>query len=138
MMISSKGRYALRVMIDLAEQTGEGYVPSRDIASRQNLSPKYLESITATLSKAGLVQSLHGKGGGYRLAVPPEECTVGRVLKLTEGSLSPVPCVSAGQANCEHAAMCRPAQVFTRLDQIIDEYLESVTIADLLADSGAL
>lgn len=135
MMISSKGRYALRVMLDLAAQTGEEYTPSRDIALRQGLSPKYLESIMTLLSKAGLIEGVHGKGGGYKLSVLPQNCTVGRVLKLTEGSLSPVSCVHEGKAQCEHAASCPTVGVFARLDRIIDDYLESVTIADLNAEN---
>lgn len=138
MMISSKGRYALRVMLDLASQSGEEYVPSRDIAVRQGLSPKYLESIMTLLSKAGLIEGVHGKGGGYKLSVLPAECTVGRVLKLTEGSLSPVACVHEGVAQCEHAASCPTVGVFARLDRIIDEYLESVTISDLLVEHAAI
>lgn len=138
MMISSKGRYALRVMLDLAAQDREGYVPSRDIAARQGLSPKYLESIMALLSKAGIVEGVHGKGGGYKLCVDVGECTVGRVLKLTEGSLSPVACVHEGVAKCEHAASCPTVGVFARLDRIIDEYLESVTIADLYRENLAV
>ncbi len=137
-MISSKGRYALRVMLDLAAQTGEEYIPSRDIAVRQGLSPKYLESITALLSKAHLIEGVHGKGGGYKLSVSPAECTVGRVLKLTEGSLSPVACVHEGVAQCEHAASCPTVGVFARLDRLIDDYLESVSIADLLAEKTAV
>ncbi|MBQ2252470.1 MAG: Rrf2 family transcriptional regulator [Clostridia bacterium] len=138
MMISSKGRYALRVMLDLASGSSEGYVPSRDIAARQGLSPKYLESIMTLLSKAGLIEGVHGKGGGYKLSVLPEECTVGRILKLTEGSLSPVACVHEGVAQCEHAASCPTVGVFARLDRIIDEYLESVTVSDLLKENAAL
>ncbi|MBR6530122.1 MAG: Rrf2 family transcriptional regulator [Clostridia bacterium] len=138
MMISSKGRYALRVMLDLSQCPAEDYTPSRDIAVRQGLSPKYLESIMTLLSKAHLIEGVHGKGGGYKLAVLPEECTVGRVLKLTEGSLSPVACVHEGKAQCEHAASCPTVGVFARLDRIIDEYLESVTIADLASEKVAL
>ncbi len=138
MMISSKGRYALRVMLDLAEQAQDTYVPSKDIAVRQGLSPKYLESIMTLLSKAGLIEGLHGKGGGYKLCVLPEECTVGRVLKLTEGSLSPVACINQGQAQCEHAASCRTVGVFAKLDRIIDDYLESVSISDLLHTPSAV
>ena len=132
MMISSKGRYALRVLLDLAGQSGAEYVPSRDIAVRQGISPKYLESIMTMLAKAGLIAGVHGKGGGYKLAVKPEECTVGRVLKLTEGSLSPVSCVQGGESTCEHAASCKTVAVFARLDRLIDDYLESVRLSDLL------
>ena len=125
MMISSKGRYALRVMLDLATQSGQEYTPSRDIAVRQGLSPKYLESIMTLLSKAHLIEGVHGKGGGYKLAVLPDECTVGRILKLTEGSLSPVSCVHEGRARCEHAHTCPTVGVFAKLDRMIDEYFSA-------------
>ena len=131
MMISSKGRYALRVLIDLAESGDNSYIPARDLAARATLSPKYLESILALLSRAGLVEGVHGKGGGYRLNVAPRDCTVGRILKLTEGSLSPVSCLENGKPCCENAAGCRTLPLWSKLDTIIDEYLESVSLADL-------
>lgn len=136
MKISTKGRYALRVMVDLAErETGE-YVPLKEIANRQEISEKYLESIVIILAKAGLLSGLRGKGGGYRLTRAPQEYTVGSILKLTEGSLAPVACLEAGQ-KCERAAQCKTLPVWEKLDKLVDDFLESITIADLLQeDSG--
>ena len=101
MLVSTKGRYALRVMIDLAEHSSGGYIPLKDIAERQDISEKYLESIVVLLSKAGLLEGLRGKGGGYRLKRKPEEYRVSEILKLTEGSLAPVSCVEGGCDPCE-------------------------------------
>lgn len=129
MMISTKGRYALRVMIDLAERCGEGYVPLKDIAAREDISRKYLESIMAVLSKAGLVDALHGKGGGYRLNRTPEAYTLAEILNLTEGTLAPVSCMENGQCSCDRTHDCRTRHVWTELDKLIQGYLESVTLA---------
>ena len=101
-MISSRGRYALRVMTDLAAQAPERLVPLKEIAQRQELSQKYLESIMTTLSKGGMVEGQHGKGGGYRLCRPPEAYSLGEILRLTEGSLAPVACLEAGAERCAH------------------------------------
>ena len=99
MMISTKGRYALRVMIDIAENGGDKYLPLRDVAERQNISEKYLESIIVLLSRAGYLEGLRGKGGGYRLTRTPREYTVGSILRLTEGDLAPVACLSGQEKN---------------------------------------
>ena len=131
MLISTKGRYALRVMIDLTEHPSDGFVPLKEIAQRQEISEKYLESIIKLLVKAGLLQGLRGKGGGYRMAVPPDRLTVGRVLRLTEGSLSPVACLEDGAAPCVRASDCRTLSLWQGLEKVIDEYLDGVTIADL-------
>jgi len=104
MLISTKGRYALRVMIDLAEHQGAGYIPLKEIAQRQGISEKYLESIVKALVRGGMLTGLRGKGGGYRLSRPPEQYTVGAVLRLTEGSLSPVSCLEAEAPPCARAA----------------------------------
>lgn len=134
MMISTKGRYALRVLGDLAMQPKETYISLKDVAERQNISMKYLEAIMAMLYKAGLVESLRGKNGGYRLAKPASEMTVGAVLKVTEGSLAPVACLDpCKEGECEHFSSCITFPVWQKLDQIINDYLESVTVADLLA-----
>ena len=106
-MISSKGRYALRVMIDLARQNSDGYVPLKEIAERQNISKKYLEIIAKELVNAKLLKGVSGKGGGYKLTRSPEEYTVGEVLRLTEGDLAPVACLSADATPCERVAECR-------------------------------
>ena len=131
MLVSTKGRYALRVMIDLTEHPAEGFVPLKEIAQRQEISEKYLESIIKLLVKAGLLQGLRGKGGGYRMAVPPERLTVGRVLRLTEGGLSPVACLEESAAPCLRASDCRTLPLWQGLEKVIGEYLDGVTIADL-------
>ena len=128
-MISTRGRYALRVMIDLAEHIDEGYIPLQTIAKRQGISEKYLESILAVLSKAGLLDAVRGKGGGYRLSKPAKEYTAFEVLSLTEGTLAPVTCLERGQ--CENAVNCRTLPLWQGLDQVIAAYLCSYTLADL-------
>lgn len=135
MMISTKGRYALRVMIDLAENGQGGFVPLKDISERQQLSQKYLESIMVIFSKAGMIVAQHGKGGGYRLARAPEEYTVGSILRLAEGNLSPVACLENGQCSCPNASGCRTLPLWTDLEQIIAEYLERHTLAELLSQN---
>ena len=130
MMISTRGRYALRVMIDLAEHIDEGYIPLQTIAKRQGISEKYLESILAVLSKAGLLDAVRGKGGGYRLTKPAKEYTAFEVLSLTEGTLAPVTCLESGQ-QCENAVNCRTLPLWQGLDQVIAAYLCSYTLADL-------
>lgn len=130
MMISTRGRYALRVMIDLAEHIDEGYIPLQTIAKRQGISEKYLESILAVLSKAGLLNAVRGKGGGYRLSKPAKEYTAFEVLSLTEGTLAPVTCLERGQ-QCENAVNCRTLPLWQGLDQVIAAYLCSYTLADL-------
>lgn len=129
-MISTRGRYALRVMIDLAEHIDEGYIPLQTIAKRQGISEKYLESILAVLSKAGLFDAVRGKGGGYRLSKPAKEYTAFEVLSLTEGTLAPVTCLERGQ-QCENAVNCRTLPLWQGLDQVIAAYLCSYTLADL-------
>lgn len=131
MMISTKGRYALRVMVDLAEHNTDAYIPLKDIAERQEISQKYLESIMTVLSKAGFVDALHGKGGGYRLNRSPNEYTVGSVLKLTEGTLAPVACLENEHNTCSRAAKCRTLPMWTELERLIDHYLEGITVGDL-------
>ena len=132
MMISTKGRYALRVMIDLAEHNSDSYIPLRDIAGRQEISEKYLESIVSVFSKAGFLDGLRGKGGGYRLTRDPAQYTVGSMLRLVEGSLAPVACLDHKPNQCARAAECRTLPVWEKLDSLISGYLDSVTLADLL------
>lgn len=139
MLISTKGRYALRVMADLAGQPPEAYVPLKEIAQRQGISEKYLEAIIRLLVRDGLVSGLRGKGGGYRLTRPPERYTAGEVLRLTEGSLAPVACLEDGTAPCARAGGCPTLPLWQGLERVIFQYLEEVTIADLLrqADTPA-
>lgn len=131
MMVSSKGRYALRVMMDLAQRDNRQYTPLKEIAQAEQISQKYLESIMTTLSKAGLVDALHGKGGGYRLNRPVEDYTVGSILQLTESSMAPVSCLEGEHNDCQHAADCKTLPMWTELNRIVFDYLNSVTIADL-------
>lgn len=134
MMISTKGRYALKVMTDLAQHGEEGYISLKDIADRQHISMKYLEMIAGCLNRAGLVNSLRGKNGGYRLAVPAGKCTVADVIHASEGNLTPVRCPACEGEHCEDAADCCTLPVWQKLDQIIEDYLQSVSLADLAAE----
>ncbi|SFI81541.1 transcriptional regulator, BadM/Rrf2 family [Treponema bryantii] len=132
MIVSTKGRYALRVMIDLAEQNTHDRVPLKEIAERQQISQKYIEAIMTLLSKNGFVDAVHGKGGGYRLNKKPEEYRVGDILRLTEGSLSPVACLEKGAEECPRKAECRTLPMWTKLDELVEGYLDSVTLAQLM------
>lgn len=136
MMVSTKGRYALRVMIDLAEQNAGEYVILMDIAKRQNISEKYLEGILATLSKGGMVSALRGRGGGYKLARSPEQYTIGSILKLTEKTLAPIACLEDDSQSCDRAAECRTLPMWEQLHKLIDDFLEGMTLADLIAQSA--
>lgn len=132
MIISTKGRYALRVMTDLAQHQGEGIVPLKAIAQRQDVSLKYLEAIVASLTRAGVLVSQRGKDGGYRLARQPAEYTVWEILRLSEGSLSPVACLECTDSHCEKADSCLTLPVWQQLDDLIESYLSGITIADLV------
>lgn len=137
MMISTRGRYALRVMIDLAEHQGEGYIPLKEIAQRQEISEKYLEVVLKTLVRNHFLTGLRGKGGGYRLTRAPETYSVGSILRLTEDGLAPVSCLAEEAQPCPRAAQCRTLPVWKKLQEVVDNYLDSVTIADLMcADCG--
>lgn len=133
MLISTKGRYALRVMVDLAEHQAAGRIPLKEIADRQGVSEKYLENILATLVRAGLLSGMRGKGGGYRLTRDPDKYTAGEILRLTEGSLAPVSCLEGGNNGCERAGECRTIDMWRELDEMISNYLDGITIADLVA-----
>ncbi|MCQ2420724.1 MAG: RrF2 family transcriptional regulator [Clostridia bacterium] len=137
MMISTKGRYALRVMLDLAAHADGSYVRLSSIAERQNISEKYLESILVVLSKAGLLDALRGKGGGYRLIKTACEYTVHEILQLTEGSLAPVRCLEQG-GGCERAGVCLTLPLWEGLDRVIETYLRSYTLEDILQRKVAL
>ena len=135
MIVSTKGRYALRVMVCLAQRGPEEFVPLKEIAESENMSQKYLESIMTVLSKADFVDAVHGKGGGYRLNRSPEGYTIGSILKLTEGSLAAVSCTSQGPAACSRTECCHTKPMWDRLDKMIDDFFENITIADLLKES---
>ena len=137
MIVSTKGRYALRVMLCLAQRDGDAYIPLKEIAEAEEISQKYLESIMTILSKAGFLDAVHGKGGGYRLNRKPEEYTVGTILKLTEGSLAPVSCTTQGAAACSRSTCCHTLPMWERLEKLIDDFFEGITLADLLKDGGA-
>lgn len=132
MLISTKGRYALRVMADLAEHPKEGYIPLKEIAQRQGISEKYLEAIIKILVRAKLLSGVRGKGGGYQLTRSPEQYTVGEILRLTEESLAPVACLEADASPCARSASCPTLPLWQGLDRVICEYLDGVSLADLL------
>ena len=134
MIVSTKGRYALRVMVHFAQRGNESYIPLKEIAEAEGISQKYLETIMTALSKAGFVDAVHGKGGGYRLNRSPDEYTVGSILKLTEGSLSVVSCTSQGAAACSRTECCQAKPMWDKLDKMIDEFFEGITIGDLLKE----
>lgn len=134
MMVSTKGRYALRVMIDLCEHNDGKYIPLKDIAARQEISKKYLEGIMTSLSKAGLIIGLHGKGGGYKLNIDPESCTVLAILEATEKAMVPVACLAEGAEPCPRAAECKTLPMWSELSKRIREYLTSVTLQDLIQE----
>lgn len=132
MKISTRGRYALRVLIDLAENSKEGYIPMKEIALRQGISLKYLEQIIPTLTKNGFVEGVQGKGGGYRLVKPPAECRVGEILRLIEGDLAPVACLKHGAEPCERAKECRTYPMWAGLHKLINDYFDGITLADIM------
>ena len=133
MMISTRGRYALRVLTDLAEHRGSGYIPMKDVAERQGISLKYLERIMPVLIKNKFVDGMHGKGGGYKLTKSPDQYTVGSILRLTEGSLAPVSCLESPDAlSCERMDCCRTLPMWRGLDHLINNYLDNITLADLI------
>ena len=137
MMISTKGRYALRVMIDLAEHQSDKYVPLKEVAARQEISEKYLENILKVLVQNGFLEGLRGKGGGYRLTRSPEQYTVEEILNLTEGNLATVSCLTPGAPTCHRMAECRTYNMWKGLDEMISDYFSKITLADLAAPEEA-
>ena len=133
MMISSKGRYALRAMIDLAEQQKTEYIPLKEIAERQNISQKYLESIMTILSKSNYIDALHGKGGGYRLNRSPKEYRVGDILRLFERTLASVSSIKNNEKLFESASEYRMLSMWENLDEVVNTFLDNVCIADLMS-----
>ncbi|MDO5308908.1 MAG: Rrf2 family transcriptional regulator [Planctomycetia bacterium] len=132
MKISTRGRYALRMLLDLAEHQGEGYVSLTDIAERQQISKKYLEQIIPLLSKSNFLLTVRGMSGGYRLARDPSEYTVGELLRLTEGSLAPTSCLKNDPNECEMYEQCRSICVWEGLLKVMTDYLDSLTLQDVL------
>lgn len=136
MRISTKGRYALRMLLDLAEYQQDGYIPLKDIAERQGISKKYLEQIVTLLHQSDLLKTNRGHKGGYRLGPAPSDCTVGQVLRITEGSLNTVACLENGQNGCERGAFCPTLPVWRELDELISNYLDGITLQDILDRYG--
>lgn len=134
MIVSTKGRYALRVMIDLAEHQSDQYVPLKEVAARQEISEKYLENILKVLVQNGFLSGLRGKGGGYKLTRTPDQYTVSEILLLTEGSLAPVSCLEPGAAPCARMAQCRTYNMWNGLNTLIRDYFDRITLADLMAN----
>ena len=135
-MISTKGRYALRVMLDLAEQPENTYIPLRDIAARQEISEKYLEIVLKSLVKAKLLQGLRGKGGGYQLTRTPEEYPVGEILEIAEGPLSSVSCLLPGTDECPRKKQCRTLPMWSKFDRMVHDFFYDITLADLLKEDA--
>lgn len=131
-MISTRGRYAIRVMLDIAYNQKDGYVPMKDVASRQGLSLKYLEQILPALTKNKIVEGVQGKGGGYRLVRTPKEYTIGDILRITERDLAPVSCLAEGAQQCERRDKCQTIELWEGLNEVVNNYLDSKTLADLM------
>ncbi|MDD6816432.1 MAG: Rrf2 family transcriptional regulator [Firmicutes bacterium] len=138
MKISTKGRYALRMMLDLAEHQNDGFVALKDIAERQNISKKYLEQIVPILNKADVLRTTRGFQGGYRLAKSPDNYTVGEILRLTEGSLAPVACLEHDPIECSRSVGCATLPVWQGLYRVINEYLDGITLQDILDQQEAM
>ena len=134
MIVSTRGRYALRVLVEMAEQSSDERIPLKEISEKQGISQKYMESIMTLLSKNGFVDAVHGKGGGYMLNRKPEEYRIGDILRLTEGTLAPVACLEKNAEQCPKQNVCRTVGMWRKLDELIESYLDSVTIADLMKE----
>ena len=132
MMISTKGRYALRIMVDVAQHDGEMPVSVREIAQRQDISGKYMEQIISVLTRSGLLRSVRGAQGGYMLTNPPEATTVGEILRVLEGSLSPVDCVD--HPNCANSDHCVSLSIWKKMKVALDEVVDNITLADMAAE----
>lgn len=138
MKISSKGRYALRMMIDIAEHNDLGLVSLRDVAQRQEISTKYLEQIVTNLTRAKLLRSTRGAQGGYTLTKKPEEYSIGEILRAIEGDFAPVACLSDEVNQCERADICKTINFWSGLYDVINQYMDSVTLADLASNQNTL
>ncbi len=132
MKVSTKGRYALRMLVDLAEHKEDGFIPLKEIAGRQNISKQYLEQIVSLLNTSDILKTNRGKQGGYMLAKPPAQITVGQILRITEGSLAPTACLEDRINQCERAATCKTLSVWNGLYKVVTRYLDSVTIENIL------
>ena len=132
MKISTKGRYALRMLIDLAEQKNIGYVALKDIAERQDISKKYLEQIIPILNRSGILTTNRGHQGGYKLAKDPSHITLGEILRNTEGSLAPVSCLEDSPNQCKRCKECATLPVWVGLEKVVNQYLDGITLQDIL------
>ena len=131
-MISTKGRYAIRILLDLAEHNNGGYIPMKEVSARQEISLKYIEKIMPSLKSAGLIDSVHGIGGGYRLTRAPEQYTLWEILQVAEGDMAPVSCLQKDADACQRAAECRTLPVWEKYYALTRDYFSSITLADLL------
>ena len=136
-MISTRGRYSLRIMLDLAERPQGLYTPLKDVAARQEMSLKDIEKILPLLTKAGFIEGVHGRGGGYRLCRAPEEISVGEVLRVTEGELAPVSCLECGAKPCERAAYCKTLSMWQDYHRLTQEFFDGISLAQLLSGETA-
>ena len=132
MKVSTKGRYALRMLLDLAEHKDEGFISLKEIAERQNISKQYLEQIVSLLNTSNILRANRGKQGGYMLAIEPSRCSVGQVLRIAEGSLAPVSCLEDEINQCDRAGFCKTLPMWKGLNRVIADYLDSVTLQDML------
>lgn len=132
MNITTKGRYALRTMLDIAQHPEDGFISLKTVSERQDISMKYLEAIVGSLKKSGFLESTRGKDGGYALSRAPKDISVGAVLRCIEGSLAPVACIKDESAGCERAQCCLTLPMWKELDEVTNRYLDSVTLDDLL------
>jgi len=130
--VSTKGRYALRMLLDLAEHKEEGFIPLKDIAQRQDISKQYLEQIVSIINSSGALRANRGKQGGYMLAKEPSEYTVGEILRITEGNLAPVACLEDKVNQCERVKKCKTLSMWKGLNKVIADYLDGITLQDLL------
>ena len=131
-MISTRGRYALRVMLDLAEHKDEGFIPMKDVVARQEISKKYMEQIMPSLVKSGFVEGVHGKGGGYKLTREPSEYTAGEILRAAEGDLAPVACLSCDAQECPRKSQCKTLPMWEKYNDLINGFFDSYTLESLL------
>lgn len=136
-MISTKGRYSIRILLDLAEHRNGSYTPMKEVAARQEISLKYIEKLMPALKGAGLIESSHGIGGGYRLTREPEQYTLWEILRLAEGDLAPVSCLQESAAVCDRAAECRTLPVWKNYYKLTKDYLSGITLADLMSTPSA-
>lgn len=132
MLISTRGRYALRVLLDLAQNQSDGYIAMKKVAQRQGLSLKYIERIMPVLAKNNYVSGIHGKGGGYRLSREPKDYKVGDILRLAEGDLAPVTCLSCNAERCDRADTCPTLPMWTEFYNMVNNYFDGITLADLM------